>query len=531
MRRIPPASLGLRAVVAATALCLLAIPAAATATSVPLSALTPASAPTAVAPATAPPLAAPAFAATTPGFATTTPAFETTGPASAAPPGVPPDLAATEVGFRGGRGLAMHGTVVSPTGAGSARPGMVLVHGAGTGTPREKLMGEAVAFARQGMSVLVYDKRSEDYSLFERSYSLLADDAIGALGVLRSQPGVDPAKVGMWGLSEGGWVVPIAAARSSDIAFVVLVGANGLSPLRQQTWAVAAGLRKAGVSGSLIDRAEFNLYRTIADGGMFPEPYYDPGPTIAKVRQPLLGIWGTHDLLTPPEENPPLFARALEKGGNEHYTFRFFAGAEHAAHRSSDGGVTRSPELAPGYADLVGSWVGDVTAGRPPVAGTSGPAPVQASRTVPVGPPAPWESAPVQLAVLLLILVAFTAYPVIALVRRLGGRSRPPVTGAARLLSAVGLVAVLGSFSYLFYLVMTGGKLAAPGPVVAERPVLWLALQALALVSVVAAVLTALAWRRARASVPRGERVRLGLLLAGGAMFVPWALYWGLLLP
>ncbi|GAA4181033.1 alpha/beta hydrolase [Streptosporangium oxazolinicum] len=508
MRRTVPASTGLRAAVVTAALCLLTVPAvpAAATTVMPASAITT----TAPTPATS-----------------TTPAT----PANATPPGVPSDLAATEVSFRGGGGLAMHGTVISPTGAGSARPGMVLVHGAGTGTPREKLMGEAVAFARQGIVVLIYDKRSENYSLFKRSYSLLADDALGALAVLRSQPGVDPAKTGMWGLSEGGWVVPVAAARSSDIAFVVLVGANGLPPLRQQTWAVAAGLRKAGVSGSLIDRAEFNLYRTIADGGMFPEPYYDPEPTIAAVRQPVLGIWGTHDLLTPPEESPPIFARALEKGGNKHYTSRFFPDADHAAHQTPDGGVTRSPELAPGYAELVGSWVGDVTAGRPPASSTSGPAPVQASRTVPVDPPALWESAPVQLTALLLILVAFTGYPVVALVRRLRGRSRPPVAGAARLLSAGGLAAVLGSLSYLFYLVMTGGKLAAPGPVVAERPLLWLLLQALAVASVVATVLTALAWRRARASVSRGEGVRLGLLLAGGVVFVPWALYWGLLLP
>ncbi|MEU8382626.1 prolyl oligopeptidase family serine peptidase [Streptosporangium sp. NPDC048865] len=521
MRRSPLAPLGLRAVVATIVLCLLAGPAAA-ASAAPVAA--PAAAPSITDP-------RPVSDETVTPAALAPVALTVAAPAVAAPPGVPPDLAATEVSFRGGGGLAMRGTVLSPTGAEAARPGMVLVHGAGTGTPREKLMGEAVAFARQGMSVLIYDKRSEGYSLFERSYSLLADDAIGALAVLRSQPGVDPAKVGMWGLSEGGWVVPVAAARSDDIAFVVLVGANGLPPLRQQTWAVAAGLRKAGVSGSLIDRAEFNLYRTIADGGMFPEPYYDPAPTIAKMRRPVLGIWGTHDLLTPPEESPPIFARALEQGGNEHYTFRFFAGADHAAHQSPDGGVTRSPELAPGYAELVGSWVGEVTAGRPPAAGTSGPAPVQASRTVPVNPPAAWESAPVQLAVLLLILVAFTAYPVVALARRLRGRSRPPLTRAARLLSAAGLAAVLGSFCYLTYLMMTGGKLAAPGPVVAERPVPWLALQALAAVSVVAAVLTALAWRRARSSVPRGERVRLGLLLAGGVAFVPWALYWGLLLP
>ncbi|WP_248961967.1 alpha/beta hydrolase family protein [Sphaerisporangium perillae] len=462
--------------------------------------------------------------------AATTPAATSTAVAPG-PVAVPADLTAAEVSFQGSGGLAMHGTVLSPAGAKPARPGIVLIHGAGTGTPRAKLMVEAVEFARRGMSVLIYDKRSEGYSLFQRSYTVLAEDALGAVAALRAQPGIDPAKVGIWGLSEGGWVAPIAAARSADVAFIVLVGANGLPPLRQQTWAVAAGLRKAGVSGSLVDRAELNLYRTIADGGMFPEPYYDPEPTIAAVHRPVLAIWGTHDLLTPPRETPPIFAKALEKGGNTHYTFRFFPGADHAAHQSPDGGVTRLPELAPGYADLVGSWVRDVTAGKPPMAGSSGPTPEQASRTVPVPPPAWWESAPAQLAALVLFVVAFAAYPMVALVRRLRGRGRPPVAKAARVLGAAGFVTVLGSFSYLFYLVMTGGKLAAPGPVLAGRPLIWLALQALAVACAAATVLTARAWWRTRGSVPQGERVRLGLLLAGGTVFIPWALYWGLLLP
>ncbi|MBF8192427.1 alpha/beta hydrolase [Nonomuraea sp. K274] len=451
--------------------------------------------------------------------------------AAAPPPDVPPDLTAREVSFPGDGGLVLHGTVLSPAGAGPARPGMVLVHGAGTGTPRTQLMGEAVEFARRGMSVLIYDKRSQGYSLFERSYSQLADDALGAVAALRAQRGVDPAKVGIWGLSEGGWVAPIAAARSRDIAFVVLVGANGQSPLRQQTWAVAAGLRKAGVSGSLVDLAEHNLYRALADGGMFPEPYYDPAPTIAAVRQPVLGIWGTHDLLTPPRESPQIFAAALERGGNRHNTFHFFAGADHAAHQTPDGGVTRLPELAPGYADLVGTWVRDVTNGEAPTAQTSGPAPVQDSLTRSVEPPAWWESATVQTAALVLFAMAFAAYPAVAVVRRLRGRSRAPVSRAARGVSGGGLAAVLGGFAYLFSVVMSGGKLASPGPLLGDRPVIWLALQAVAVTAVVSTVLTAVAWRRARGPVERGERVRLGLLLAGGAVFIPWALYWGLLLP
>ncbi|MFI7460991.1 alpha/beta hydrolase family protein [Nonomuraea sp. NPDC049646] len=427
----------------------------------------------------------------------------------------------------------------------------MLVHGAGTGTSREKLLGEAVAFARQGLTVLIYDKRSVGYSLFHRSYAQLADDALGAVAALRKEPGVDPGKVGIWGLSEGGWVAPLAASKSKNIAFVVVVGANALQPLRQQTWAVAAGLRKAGVGGSLVDHAEPKLYRVIADGDMFPEPYYDPEPVLAAVRQPVLAIWGVHDLLTPPRETPPLFRAALEKGGNRRYTFRFFEKADHAAHLTPDGGVTRLPELAPGYAELVGGWVAKATSGQAPVAEVSGPAPVQADDSVGTPPPAWWESAFAQTAVLVLFVVGFAGYPTVAVIRRIrrilrrGAARGTPGKGtagkgtpgtqmagkgavAARVVSAGGLAVAVGGFVYLFYLMSTGGKLAAPGPMLLGRPLVWLALQAVAVATVVATVPAARRWRRERAT---GERVRLGLLVAAGVAFVPWAFYWGLLLP
>ncbi|MEU1721779.1 prolyl oligopeptidase family serine peptidase [Nonomuraea sp. NPDC005692] len=409
----------------------------------------------------------------------------------------------------------------------------MLVHGAGTGTRREKLLGEAVAFARQGLTVLIYDKRSAGYSLFHRSYAQLAEDALGAVATLRKEPGVDPGKVGIWGLSEGGWVAPLAASKSKDIAFVVVVGANALQPLRQQSWAVAAGLRKAGVGGSLVEHAEPKLYRVIADGGMFPEPYYDSELVLAAVRQPVLAIWGVHDLLTPPRETPPLFRAALEKGGNRRYTFRFFAKADHAAHVTPDGGITRLPELAPGYAELVGGWVAKATSGQAPVAEVSGPAPVQAEDSVGAPPPAWWESAFAQTVVLALFLAGFAGYPAVAVVRRIRGRGAARGTpgggtAAARVVSAGGLAAALGGFAYLFYLISTGGKLAAPGPMLLGRPLVWLALQAVAVATVVATALVARRWRRERAT---GERVRLGLLVAAGVAFVPWAFYWGLLLP
>jgi len=446
---------------------------------------------------------------------------------------IPADLTATPVRFQGSGGITLHGTIFDPAHTQGGRSGVVLVSGSGTGL-RTETQPDAIAFAQQGLSTLIYDKRSVGYSPFQLSYLQLADDALAAVQTLRAHAGVDPKKVGIWGLSEGGWVAPLAAERSTDVAFVIVVGANAISPLQQQTWAVANALHREGVSGSLITYAEPTLFRLVANVGIYPEAYYDAVAVLQHVRQPLLGMWGSDDQSTPPGQNPPLFAQALQQGGNTHYTFRFFPGASHDIHQSPDGGVTSLPELAPGYAEFVGSWVQAVTSGRLPQADAPVP-PQQDWLSVPVPPLSWWESAWVQLVAFLLLLTAFAGYPLVALLRRLRGRSLHAVVGTpARLLSGTGVTAVLCFFVYMLSLLIgvgMSGREVVPDPVLAGRPLLWLLLQMLALVTVGAEVATAVAWRRAGNSVSLGERRRLGLLLAGGALFVLWALYWGLLLP
>ncbi len=237
-----------------------------------------------------------------------------------------------------------------------------------------------------------------------------------------------------------------------------------------------------------------------------------------------------YDRGAPPEENSALFAQVLQQGGNTHYTFRFFPGADHAVHQSPDGGLTRLSSLAPGYAEVVGTWVGDVTSGWLPDADAPTPA-QQGWRSVAVLPSAWWESAWIQLAAFTLFMVAFAGYLLVELLRRVRGRSvLAPGGRPARLLAGTGATAVLGFFVYVLYLLMSSEKVAAPGPVLAGRPLPWLLLQALALASIGASVAVVLAWRREGSSVSRGERLRLSLLLAGGIVFVSWALDWGLLM-
>ena len=442
------------------------------------------------------------------------------------PPPAPPDAAGivrTQLAVATDDGLVLPATLHLPSGARPRLPGMVLVHGSGP-APRERLHAEAEAFARAGIATLTYDKRTVGYSLTERSYPRLADDAIAAAAVLRGRGEVDPDEVGLWGLSEGGWVAPLAASRDPRTAFLVVVGANGVPPLRQQAWADASAFEHAGVRGSLIDAASRTLYRLLAGAGVFPEPYHDPGLPLRTLTLPVLAIWGAVDRATPPVESAAAYQRFLDEAGNPHYTLHTVNGAQHAL-RTSATGYDRGPGFAPGYVELVGSWVADVAAGRAPATSVTGRG-EQPRPTAEVPPLAWYESVPVQAGALAVMLAGFGWLGLSALGRRLRGRPARPASGPARVLAGAGLVAVPGTVLYLLWMLMARRAAPEPGLVIAGRPLPWIALQLLALVAACAAVALAVRMVRRGGDGPRGA-----LLATAGAVFVPWAVYWGLLLP
>lgn len=214
-------------------------------------------------------------------------------------------LTESEMTFRGD-GVELTGTVLAPAGAGR-RPGIVVVTGAGPG-PRDDHRAEAEAFARAGVVTLIYDKRTRGYSLTERDYTVLANDVLAGLRMLRGMADVDPAQVGLWGHSEGTWVSEDAAGRSSDVAFLVLLGASGVPPQRQQVWSTGEMIRHAGVGGSLADRFPAATYGLLMALGGFAEPYFDPVPRLTRIQVPVLAIWGEHDASSPPAESAAILA-------------------------------------------------------------------------------------------------------------------------------------------------------------------------------------------------------------------------------
>jgi uncharacterized protein len=449
----------------------------------------------------------------------------------------------TPVDFTGDGGVHLSGSIIEPAHLTGRHPAMVLVGGAtnaahGPKHTRDDQRAQAQAYAAHGIVTLIYDKRSIGYTVFHRDYGQLATDALAALQVLRSRPEVDLARTGLWGLSEGGWVVSIAASRSRDVKFLVTVGASGLTPSRQTAWADDQPLVHAEVSRSLRDAVHSGL-RLVVSAGMFPEADFDPVPVWQSLHQPVLLTWGAQDRQAVPAESAQIIRRALDTGGNAHYTELFLPGT-HDLFVPADDGFSHAIRLIPANSDLVANWVNGLTVG--PLAALARPAPHQLSASRPLGSTIPW----LQLAAIALLMILFAAYPVTALVRRIAGRrGAPPAAGPARLLAATGLVTMLGVPAYLFFILITASNVL--GPIVVGRTLPWLVLQAAAIAMAAATAATALSWWRSHAATPRsaastttgtatgpqreGANVRLLLLLATGVLATTWALYWHVLWP
>lgn len=345
---------------------------------------------------------------------------------------------------------------------------------------------------------------------------MLADDALAAVRVLRRQTGVDQDRVGLWGLSEGGWVVPLAASRSSDVDFVVTVAANSIRPIDQEQWNIHNKLLHHGVRGSLVGAYSETLTRLAAGSGLFAEAFHDPLPVLAKVRQPVLGLWGEYDRLTPPAESLTTVPAGL-RGVRQpalHAADPAGGAACPATHTGPGGspGLTSSGPRRNLNRRRLGGRPGRRAAGTqcgPSATGPSEAGPAGTSRVVRVrmGPSGRAGTVP-------------------CVVRRLpdgcrgaaNPRNTPPPDASQR--SAVGRVRRARCDGSARLLPRAGGDGDHLGRSAARWAPTPLAAAPAARRDRGGSLLaTAYAWWRRRRDVGGGERVRLGLLVAGGTAF------------
>ena len=124
-----------------------------------------------------------------------------------------------DVAFSSGA-IRLVGTLISPTTAGR-HPAIILVHGSGA-EDREYMLPFARFLIRHGVAVLGYDKRGVGGSTGDwnkASFDDLAGDVVAAFEYLKTRKDIDPAQIGLLGVSQAGWVMPLAAIRAKRSPF------------------------------------------------------------------------------------------------------------------------------------------------------------------------------------------------------------------------------------------------------------------------------------------------------------------------
>ena len=205
-------------------------------------------------------------------------------------------------------------------------PAVVLGHGSGRMT-RHDLRGLANQFRSMGFAVLRFDKRGVGDSTgtytnvgtanSEMMFPILAGDVAAAAIFLRSQPGIDPARVGLAGVSQAGWILPLAARQLGNTSFMVLLSGPVCS---------------VGLEIYYSDLAEFSSTLTLDDVyarlPAFAGPNgFDPIPVLRAMDTPTLWVLGEDDRSIP-VRNTVENLRNLAATGKP-YEWRTFPGLGH----------------------------------------------------------------------------------------------------------------------------------------------------------------------------------------------------------
>jgi uncharacterized protein len=296
------------------------------------------------------------------------------------------------------------GRLILPKGAGRV-PIVVLLHGSeqssSLGDPSMIVNILQRMLAAEGVGAFLYDKRGTGSSggEYTQDYNLLADDAVAALLEARKLAGSRAGRIGYQGGSQGGWVAPLAANRTSA-DFVIVSFGLAVNVIDEDQEAVELQMREKGYPPDVIAKAqavasaaEFVFESDFKDGlekldqmkakyasepwfkdvhGDFAffvlqEPsdealralapkfdwhvpfHYDPMPVLRQGKTPQLWILGGEDYDAPSAET----SRRLKvlMGEGLPFTLAYYPNAEHGMTLFETGkdGKRLSTRYAPGY--------------------------------------------------------------------------------------------------------------------------------------------------------------------------------------
>lgn len=308
-------------------------------------------------------------------------------------------------------GVELSGTLTSPGGE-SKFPAILLISGAGPQDRDGTLAGHkpflvlADYLSRRGFAVLRVDDRGTGRSTGKFEGATTADfatDADAELKFLRTQPNIDPARVGVLGHGEGAIVAAMLASKDPGIAFAVLLACpavSGMDVLLAQTMQAEIA---SGVPQEQVDLdAEIGsaLYKLAAQGKSeadmqaalnkfarkappfaiaswkaqiprFTNPWlrfflnYNPATALEHVNCPVLALYGERDLQVLSEQNAPELERALKRAHNKQAAVVVLPNLNYMFQRAKTGLAaeysTIPEDISPLALHDIGLWLAKIT--------------------------------------------------------------------------------------------------------------------------------------------------------------------------
>jgi uncharacterized protein len=228
-------------------------------------------------------------------------------------------------------------------------------------------------------------RRRVDGALAGRGIVEQADDLLACTARLLSDSGV-PKPVGLFGHSQGGWVVVEAAGRNPPIAFVVASSGPGVTPAEQERYSHRTYLAKNDVTESEMHEAlepfdklvealqrgaTYEDVRRQVESEQLPSVYqerklvlfpedaelwsfllrifdYDPRAALERIRVPVLALFGADDSLVPVDASVTVYREAVQP---ELLSVAVFPDADHRMQTGD------APLLAEGYLETLTSFV------------------------------------------------------------------------------------------------------------------------------------------------------------------------------
>ena len=276
-----------------------------------------------------------------------------------------------------------------------------MVHGSGPQT-RDSIPTSGLVkrrFLDAGFAVLSWDKPGSGESTgdFDEEYGNTQRAAIltDAVEELARHPAVDPDRIGLWGLSEAGWVMPKALTMTNRVAFMIVVSGGGEDSIEQQVYQWTQKARCTGATPdevALMDQygspalkaTTYSEYHdameqllTIPDLDNYlgvrielageddwkPWPrdidaFFDPIDVIEHTAIPILAIFGEHDIQIDPIQGADAYQAAFASSGNTESHVEVLPAVSHTLRpTAADGCVAGGSDVPDRYLELIDEWI------------------------------------------------------------------------------------------------------------------------------------------------------------------------------